>query len=417
MFTRLAFLFLLMIVIDLINHFGLRVMLRRLRHSHIYRINFIIYWGITVAIVVSLPVTLLITGYPGIDYVKYRTYFLLFGIFMVFYMPRIIFALFVIVQSLWYLLKKLFSRKKEYIVKRHKRKNYYIQKTGIVLAFLSSVLVIYGMTAGKSDFKVRKVYVEIPGLPAAFDGFRIAQFSDAHLGSFTNRDDVKKGLELLQDQSPDIIVFTGDMVNNIADEMEPYMTEFKKLKAPYGKYSILGNHDMSDYVKWKNFTIKREYIDKLIAYQEECGFRMLLNSNVIIKREGDSIALAGVENWGLPPFKQYGNLDKALEGIKNINTKILLSHDPTHWTGEVLSKTGICLTLSGHTHGGQIGLNFAGIKWSPVQYVYKNWMGLYKQGNQYLYVNPGFGYLGFPGRIGINPELTIIILRQKPQYR
>ncbi len=413
MIIRLLFLLLFMVIIDLINHFGLKVMMRRLKGSYFYKFNFIAYWGFSVGMVIALLTTLLITGYPGLDYVKYRTYFVLFGIFLVFYLPRFVFTHFVIIQALLYLIKRVFFRKKAYIVKRNTRKNYHVQKLGMFVSFLFGLLVIYGMIWGKSYFKVREVNIYLEKLPSSFEGFRIAQFSDAHLGSFTNPKDVKKGLNLMQAAQPDLIVFTGDMVNNIADEMEPYFDDFKNLYAPYGKYSILGNHDMSDYVKWKNFDMKQEYLQKLIDYQEICGFKMLLNRNVIIKKGDDSIALLGVENWGLPPFKQYGDLQKALDGIRRVHPKILLSHDPTHWTEQVINRTDIDLTLSGHTHGMQMGIDLWGFRWSPIQFLYKNWFGLYQERGQKLYVNPGFGYIGFPGRIGIRPEITVFILHSK----
>jgi len=402
-----------MIIIDLINHFGLKAMMRRLKGSYFYKFNFIAYWGFAIGMVITLLTTLLITGYPGLDYIKYRTYFILFGVFMVFYVPRLVFSHFVILQAILYLIKKVFFKKKDYKVKRNIRKNYQFQKLGLFVSVLFGLLVIYGMIWGKSYFKVREVNIYLEKLPSSFEGFRIAQFSDAHLGSFTNPKDVKKGLNLMQAAQPDLIVFTGDMVNNIADEMEPYFDDFKNLYAPYGRYSILGNHDMSDYVKWKNFDMKQEYLQKLIDYQEICGFKMLLNRNVIIKKGDDSIALLGVENWGLPPFKQYGDLQKALDGIRRVHPKILLSHDPTHWTEQVINRTDIDLTLSGHTHGMQMGIDLWGFRWSPIQFLYKNWFGLYQEREQKLYVNPGFGYIGFPGRIGIRPEITVFILHSK----
>lgn len=412
MIIRLIILFTVMFIIDTINHFGLKAMLSRLKGSYAYKFIITGYWGMSIAVVVVFFVALGITGYPQLDYVKYRVYFFLFGFWLIFYLPRFIFAHFVILQGIFYVIKSIIKRKNSYAVKRIKRNNFFISKFGLIIAFSSSILVIYGMIWGKSDFKVNKVDIYLEDLPTSFEGFKIAQFSDAHLGSFTNATDVRKGLSLLQNENPDIIVFTGDMVNNIADEIEPYFADLSKLHAPCGKFSILGNHDMSDYVKWKNFEIKQEYINKLIKYEETCGFTLLLNQNQIIRKEKDSIVLIGVENWGLPPFKQYGDLAKAMNGIQAVETKILLSHDPTHWSQQVI-KTDINLTLSGHTHGMQMGINLIGIRWSPIQFMYKNWIGLYQEDKQFLYVNPGFGFIGFPGRIGIRPEITLIILHKK----
>jgi len=388
------------------------LMFRRLKGSIIYKYIFISYWGITVAIILSLLISLLITGLPELDYVKYRTYFTLFGIFMIFYFPRLIFIFFAFAQWIYYAFVNILNGRNSTKVARDNKKNYSIQNLGLIISFLFSFLVVYGMIWEKSNFKVSNIPVYIEDLPKSFEGFKIAQFSDVHLGSWHNAENVRKGLKLINSQSPDIVFFTGDLVNNIVDEMEPYLQDLKQIEAPFGKYSILGNHDMSDYVKWKNFKLKQEYLNKLVRNEEDCGFKMLLNSNVILKIKDDSIALIGVENWGLPPFKQYGDLKKAMEGIENVNVKILLSHDPTHWQEKVVGKTDIDLTLSGHTHGMQMGIDFWGIRWSPIQWIYKHWFGLYQEKSQYLYVNPGFGFLGYPGRFGISPEITILTLHK-----
>jgi uncharacterized protein len=415
MFTRLLLLFILMMIVDIINHFGLKAMLKELKDSYAYKYNMIAYWGISITVILVLFISLSITGYPKLDYIKYRIYFFQFGFWLIFYFPRILFAHFVILQGLYHLIKSLVSNRANFTVKRKRKKSFAILKFGLIISFSTSLLVIYGMIWGKSNYKVQHVNITIEHLPKSFEGFTIAQFSDAHLGSFTNEHDVKKGLDLLQRQNADMIVFTGDMVNNIADEMEPYLDELSKLTAPFAKYSILGNHDMSDYVKWEKFELQQAYINKLIKYQEQCGFKMLLNQNIIIKKGKDSIAIIGVENWGLPPFKQYGKLAMAMKNCESIETKILLTHDPTHWKEEVVEKTDIDLTLSGHTHGMQMGIDVYGFRWSPIKYIYENWIGIYKKNNQYLYVNPGFGYIGFPGRIGIQPEITIFHLKSKKQ--
>jgi hypothetical protein len=202
------------------------------------------------------------------------------------------------------------------------------------------------------------------------------------------------------------------MVNNVAAELDNYIVDFAQLNAPYGLYSILGNHDMGDYVKWKAESMKFEHIQQLITKEKSMGFKMLLNENNLLYRGGDSIALLGVENWGKPPFKQYGNLSRALKGVESVPFKVLMSHDPSHFNMEVKNNTSIQLTLAGHTHGMQIGFNIWGWQWSPIKWLYPQWMGLYQYGNQALYVNPGFGYIGMPARIGIRPEITILTLRK-----
>lgn len=415
MFIRLLALLFLMIIIDLINHLGIKILSGHRKEQNAKAFRLKLYWGITIFTIMGFIMSYIIVGRPGLDYEKYRFYFLLFGIFLTFYFPRILFSHFVVLYGILRIFKKIFFRKPSYQVRRHIRKAPLFLKIGFWISISSSLLVIYGMTYGKQNFKLHEQEIYLDNLPKAFEGFRIAQFSDAHLGSFTNKENVIKGLQLLADSKSDMIVFTGDMVNNIADEMEVYIPYFQKIKPPYGKYAILGNHDMSDYVKWKAFDLKQEYIDKLIRYETAAGFDVLLNEGSIIRKGKDSIALLGVMNWGKPPFKKYGDLNKTLSQFRAFNTKILLSHDPSHWTEEVVPQSDIDLTLSGHTHGMQLGINIWGIRWSPIQYLYKHWFGIYYKGSQQLYVNPGFGFLGFPGRIGISPEITVFTLKNKVQ--
>ncbi len=412
MFIRLIIAVVFVFVIDLINIYGLKRMLRRLKNTFIYKFVFYSYWLLGVLLAVYFIVHFLIIGYPGEDYVKYRSFFFIFGLFVLLYIPRIVYSLFVIWQYLYYLILRLLKPKRGFVVKRNQRQNYFIQKLGLLFAVVSFAIVLYGIIWGKSDFIVKEKTLYFKDLPSGFDGIRIAQISDTHLGSFTNAADVRKGLRMLQQQKADMIIFTGDMVNNVAKEIDPYSEEFKALNPKMGKYSILGNHDMGDYVKWKKAEMKSREIDKLIDSEESMGFVMLLNENIILKRNGDSIALLGVENWGKPPFKQYGNLAKAMQGIQNVAFKILMTHDPSHFDLQVKGKTDIQLSLSGHTHGMQFGIDCCGLLWSPIKFLYPEWDGLYKFDNQYLYVNPGFGYLGLPARIGIRPEITILTLKR-----
>jgi predicted MPP superfamily phosphohydrolase len=275
------------------------------------------------------------------------------------------------------------------------------------------LLLNYGVWFGKYYYKVHHKTLSFQNLPKSFDGFKIVQISDAHLGTFDNFKKVKKGLELLQQQNPDIIVFTGDLVNNVAEEAQIYIDEFKKLSAPYGKFTILGNHDYGEYVRWKTKDEKDQNLSKLIEIGNQMGFTWLDNKHVALSKNNDTLYLAGVENWGLPPFPQYGNLEKAIDGISPSDFIILLSHDPTHWRQEVLKTAkNVALTLSGHTHGMQFGFELGKFKWSPVKYKYSDWADLYKQGEQYLYVNRGFGNIGYPGRVGIRPEITLIELKK-----
>ncbi len=252
-------------------------------------------------------------------------------------------------------------------------------------------------------------------LPAWADGLRIVHISDIHIGSFfNNHDAVQRGIDMVNELKPDLILFTGDMVNNYADELVGWEDTLSKLNARLGKFSILGNHDYGDYVTWPNAEVRAENIEKLKQYHKKIGFRLLLNEKVNFGAENDeSIEILGVENWGLGGFSQYGKLSEAMKDSDEKKFQILLSHDPSHWDAEVMGKTSIEITLSGHTHGMQFGVEIPGIiKWSPVKYRYPRWGGLYTVGKQHLYVNRGFGYIGFPGRVGMPPEITFFELQK-----
>lgn len=412
MFTRLLFAIIFVFFIDLINVFGLRQMLSRIKTSFLYKTILYTYWLLGFALAIYFVIHFLVTGYPGEDYIKYRSFFYIFGVFVLLYLPRIVYAFFVIYQFIYYQIMNVLKPKKGFVVKRNKTRNYLVQKLGLAFAIFTFFAVLYGLIWGKSDFVVKEQTIYFKDLPKGFDGFKIAQISDAHLGSFSNYDEVRKGLKLLNEQNADIIIFTGDMVNNVAEELNPYIQDFKALKHKMGKFAILGNHDMGDYVKWKNAEIKFKKLKQLIDSEENMGFKVLLNENTILRRNGDSIALLGVENWGKPPFKQYGNLEKAMRGVDNVAFKILMTHDPSHFKLQVMHKTDIQLSFSGHTHGMQFGIDCYGIKWSPIKWLYPEWSGLYQFDDQYLYVNQGFGFLGMPARIGIRPEITVITLKK-----
>jgi uncharacterized protein len=286
--------------------------------------------------------------------------------------------------------------------------------------------MLYGYS-NKYNYNVKMVKLSYDNLPTAFKGFKAIQISDVHSGSFTNKKAVEAGIQKILDQKPDVIFFTGDLVNDLATEMTDYVDVFAKLKAPHGVYSILGNHDYGDYVRWEDRTdehrakekaegkhlltpIQQKNLDDLKAIHAKMGWRLLLDENVAIKKEEAEIGLIGVQNCsGKARFYSYGNLAKAYAGAEKYPFKILLSHDPSHWEKEIITQyTDIDLTLSGHTHGMQFGVEIPGFKWSPVQYVYKQWAGVYESAKQKLYVNRGFGFLGYPGRVGILPEITVI---------
>jgi uncharacterized protein len=271
--------------------------------------------------------------------------------------------------------------------------------------------LIYGFS-NKYNYQVVKQRLRFQNLPAAFNGLKIVQISDVHSGSFNNKGAVQQGVDKILKLKPDLILFTGDLVNNKAEEMLDYIDVFKQLAAPLGVYSVLGNHDYGDYVQWESKEQKTENLDRLKQVHGQMGWRLLLNENVLIERDGHKIALLGIENWSAKAnFPKYGKMDQAHPGTEEVPFKILMSHDPSHWEAEVLNKyNDIDLMLSGHTHGMQFGVEVPWLRWSPVQYVYKQWAGLYESGHQKLYVNRGFGFIGYPGRVGILPEISLLEL-------
>jgi predicted MPP superfamily phosphohydrolase len=263
----------------------------------------------------------------------------------------------------------------------------------------------------KYRYNLQHIKLSFDELPQAFRGLKVIQISDIHSGSFTDSKSVEKGIEQILALKPDLILFTGDLVNDKADEMDDYKEVFARLKAPMGVYSILGNHDYGDYYRWPSADAKRENLEQLKRIHAELGWRLLLNEHVILEKGEQQIALLGIENWSAKAnFARYGSLSRAYQGSEDIPFKILMSHDPSHWEAEVLQYKDIHLMLSGHTHGMQFGVEIPWFRWSPVQYVYKQWAGLYQEGSQKLYVNRGFGFIGYPGRVGILPEITVLEL-------
>jgi predicted MPP superfamily phosphohydrolase len=340
------------------------------------------------------------------------------GTFILFYVPKLVFIIFNLVDDLIHLgkilYKKIRKRKEQETTQGEPiSRKQFLTRTGIVIAGLPFISIAYGIKWGKFNYTTRNFSLSFSNLPVSFDGLRIVQISDFHIGSFLNSiDEVEVAVELINEQNADLLLFTGDFVNNLSSEMDKFIPILNKLKAKNGKYSILGNHDYGDYVPWNSMEEKRKNFDRLINLQEDLGFKVLINGSQKVALNGEEIELIGVENWGLPPFPQYGDLNKALLNTTQDSFKILMSHDPTHWDEEVLEKTNIDLTLSGHTHGAQFGIEIPGWRWSPVNMRYKRWGGLYTEGMQRLYVNTGIGFIGFPGRVGMPPEIAVIELKR-----
>ncbi len=331
-------------------------------------------------------------------------------IFLAFLVPKLFVAIMLLIDDVFRLLHygyQQFSNAKPHFPERRK----FLSILGFGIAGVFSGLILDGIAFGKYRFRARRVKLKIAGLPAEFKGYRIVQISDVHSGSFSHPEKLQKAIDLINAQKPDLVLFTGDMVNNYADEFAPFVQLFSTIQAKDGKFSVLGNHDYGDYGQWKSAEEKAQNIPKLTQYQKDAGFEMLRNEHRFIEKNNQKLYILGVENWGEKPFPQFGDLDKAANGIPVNAAKILMSHDPTHFDRIVkFHPSNIQLTLSGHTHGMQFGIDLINIKWSPVQYRYPKWADLYESQGKYLYVNRGFGVIGYPGRVGILPEITVFEL-------
>ncbi|RYG19862.1 MAG: metallophosphoesterase [Chitinophagaceae bacterium] len=290
----------------------------------------------------------------------------------------------------------------------------FLTKAGLIAAAVPLSSLSWGILSGAYDYHIKRVKLVLPNLPRAFDGIKLGQISDIHSGSFYNKTAVKGGIEMLMGEKPDFIFFTGDLVNNLTNEVKDYQDIFAKLSAPLGVYSTLGNHDYGDYYFGRtNSPAKAKNLQDMITTHKLMGYDLLMNENRRLKVDGEEIGVLGIENWGMGRFPKYGKMELAVKNTDDLPVKLLLSHDPSHWRGEVLEKySDIDAMFSGHTHGMQFGVRLKEFQWSPVQYIYKEWAGLYQEKQQQLYVNVGYGFLGYPGRVGILPEITIFELRR-----
>lgn len=376
-------------------------------------------WFLVVYEVVSLAfIGYLIYSFSQFDRTVGQNKQSLFTIAMllIVYVPKMILTVFMFGEDLFRLIRGAtnyfveYDNSSSYLPERRK----FVSQIALALAAIPFASLIYGIFEGKYNFKVIKQQVFFPDLPEAFDGFKITQISDIHSGSFDNPEKIEYAIDLINQQETDLILFTGDIVNTHAKEMHPWIETFKKIKKPqFGKYSVLGNHDYGEYVTWPTKKEKDENFKAIKDLYGQIDFRLLLNEHTFIEKDNQKIVIVGVENWG-KNFKQAGDLLKASDGLTAQDFKILLSHDPSHWEYQVKEdEKHFQLTLSGHTHGMQFGIEIPGFfKWSPVQYVYKQWAGLYENLGRYVYVNRGFGFHAYPGRVGIWPEITVIELKK-----
>ncbi|MEJ2901585.1 metallophosphoesterase [Pedobacter panaciterrae] len=357
-----------------------------------------LFWGFIVLTTATLIYSIIRMRDNGMDLLfKITTH-----VFLILFVTEVIFSAFLLLGDTYRLITQ-------------GARNVYWVEFALLVVLLVILIFIYGMIKGKYAYRVIKHTLFFDDLPSNFDGFTITQISDVHAGSFKNPTAVQKGIDLIKAQNSDLFVFTGDLVNNKAEEITPWIDHFKQVKAPYGQFSVLGNHDYGDYVPWRSESEKNANLQRLKEYHEELGYKLLLDEEVTLHKDGQKIVLAGVENWGIG-FGERGDLNKALAGTSLNDFKILLSHDPSHWDAEVVKHPSkVHLTLSGHTHGMQFGIEAFGIKWSPVKYRYAHWAGITSRNGRYLNINRGFGFLGFSGRIGIWPEITVIELKKSPE--
>jgi len=383
--------------------------------SHLTRkVVFIAYWSLT-----GLSILLIVLynfGIPGILPNSARS--LIITALFINYISKTFGALVLVIDDVvrvakWVLVQLSDAQEPQKIVEGGISRSEFLSKASLIAASVPLSAMTFGIVSGAHDYRIRRRTIALPHLPAAFDGIRIAQISDIHSGSFFNKKAVNGGVEMLLSENPDMVFFTGDLVNNESDEIEPYLPIFSKIQAPYGVYAVLGNHDYGDYRNWPSKASKEQNFIQLIEAFRLLGWQLLRNEHRVINSGNEQIAVIGVENWGAGRFSKYGDLSKAYRGAELYPVKLLLSHDPSHWDAQVRPEyPDIDVTFSGHTHGFQFGIELGKFRWSPSQYIYEEWADLYQKGKQYIYVNRGFGYLGYPGRIGILPEITLVTLKK-----
>jgi predicted MPP superfamily phosphohydrolase len=414
-FTILFIVFIVIIALDTYAFKGVRVLTRGIESTTLKQVIHYGYWGLTIIVLITVMIAFTNFNYTA-QSKSYVLPFAAMAIVILHVVPKILFIVFHLLEDIGFLgiwgYKKLTSSPgdADEIITR----STFLTKVGLTLATAQIAGFVYGIAKGRYDFRIEKETIAFDNLPEEFDGFTVAQISDIHIGSFFNsKENVQKGIDMVNSLNADAILFTGDLVNNYAWELEGMEEVLGQLKAPMGVYSILGNHDYGDYVEWESDEAKAKNLATLKETQKKMGFQLLINETKKLERNGKTIDLVGIENWGKGRFAKYGDLNKALEQSDDNNFQILLSHDPSHWDEQVINKTKIDIAFAGHTHGMQYGVKIAGFEWSPVKYKYPRWGGLYTEGKQHLYVNRGFGYLGFPGRVGMPPEITFIEFRKK----
>jgi len=405
MFKRILFIIPIWLLLDFYFFQSLRSVTQSLPLLTKQTIHWV-YWLFDIALIL----TILFLIFVDSKFLSPKYIFILVGLVLLSLIPKLLAFPFLLLEDV--------SRLGEYAIHLKEHASYpdrrkFIGQFILGISSLPFLAIIYGMAKGKYQYKIHRHTLFFKDLPPAFDGFTMTQLSDIHCGSFTDHEAVKQGIDLANAQKSDLMVFTGDLVNNEATELDEWQSLFTHLTAPYGVFSILGNHDYGDYTQWPSNEAKAANLERLKTMQKEMGFHLLLDEHVKLEKDGQYINLVGVQNWG-KNFAQYGDLAKAMATVAPHTFTVLLSHDPSHWDAQIRAyHMPIQLTLSGHTHGMQFGVEIPWLRWSMVQYFYKQWAGLYKKGQQYLNVNRGFGFIGFSGRVGIWPEITVITLKRK----
>lgn len=368
----------------------------------------LIYWIPTVLIYAFLIYSVVTFNRASHKYLNFQ---IVFSVILIFVLPKILVAVFLLIEDIIRFLNFGYN----YVATDthiYPSRRKFISLVGLGSAAVLAAVVLDGIIFGKYRHRARIVRLKLKNLPESFKGYKIVQISDVHSGSFQNPKHLQHAIDLINQQNADLILFTGDMVNNYADEFVPFIDLFSQIKSRDGKFAVLGNHDYGEYGVWKSIDDRKNNVPKLIENERKAGFEMLRNEHRIIEKNGEKLYIIGVENWGIAPFPQFGDLDKATHNIPVDACKILMSHDPSHFDAIVKNHSkDIQLTLSGHTHGMQFGIDLKNFRWSPVKYKYPKWADLYQSGDKYLYVNRGFGVIGYPGRVGVLPEITIFELR------
>ncbi|MGZ5242996.1 MAG: metallophosphoesterase [Bacteroidia bacterium] len=403
---------LLIFLIDIYSFQAIKTLTQTLSPAQ-RKFVYALFWSSTV---MAIGFVLMVFVTPFENWPKaFRNYAMAF--LFVIYISKLIIVPFVLVDDIIRLGKWIFIRASENAEINPEgtkiKRSEFISQLALIVAAIPFTGLIYGMVYGGTDYKVRRLTLKFPNLPKAFSGLKILQISDLHVGSFINTTPLERAIKLMNAEMADVVFFTGDLVNNKTEEVNPFMETLKKIRSKNGIFSILGNHDYGDYVQWDSPEAKRKNMEDFYMANKELGWKLLRNENIFLEKQGEKIAVAGVENWGhRAHFPKYGDLNKAYKGLPENTFTILLSHDPSHWEAQVLDHPHKAdLTLSGHTHGMQFGIDTKWLKWSPAQFVYEQWAGLYQKAEQYIYVNRGLGYLGYPGRAGIRPEITVIELQ------